>query len=370
MAEAPVERERERPLRLDDRSDNRGGGWSSSRPPTGPAVDSGWGSRGGRGGGRHGRSTREPPPAAPSNSSRSGPVELDAFGRPRRDYRSPSPDMEEIRRKRKELAAREEAERARVRDEEEREQREREREKEKERKRIEREEWVRRQEEAELERERQLRLAEVAAEQRRRDAEAAEAERARQAAERAARGPTPPPVFVPPPPAVSYAPIKISFGQRRSSPSVGGQQVPPPAQREPPSRSDPRDRRQRSPPSSTSTKGRSTPVQTLSSEAVSEAIRPASTVPPEPQRPRETYEKLAQVGEGTYGKVYKARNIETGAFVALKRIRMEGERDGFPVTAMREIKLLQSLRHPNVVALHEMMVSQGASMTTQSCPYG
>ncbi|KAJ8127906.1 hypothetical protein O1611_g5730 [Lasiodiplodia mahajangana] len=44
--------------------------------------------------------------------------------------------------------------------------------------------------------------------------------------------------------------------------------------------------------------------------------------------------------------------------VALKRIRMEGERDGFPVTAMREVKLLQSLRHPNVVELHEVMIEK------------
>lgn len=73
----------------------------------------------------------------------------------------------------------------------------------------------------------------------------------------------------------------------------------------------------------------------------------------------EAYERLAQVGEGTYGKVYKARNVETGALVALKRIRMEQEKDGFPITSMREIKLLQALRHPNVVRLSEMMVSKG-----------
>ncbi|EIW71827.1 hypothetical protein TREMEDRAFT_14841, partial [Tremella mesenterica DSM 1558] len=66
------------------------------------------------------------------------------------------------------------------------------------------------------------------------------------------------------------------------------------------------------------------------------------------------------VGEGTYGKVYKARNNESGKFVALKRIRMEGEKDGFPVTAMREIKLLQGLKHVNVVRLVEMMVSKGS----------
>ncbi|KAK4048176.1 kinase subunit of RNA polymerase II carboxy-terminal domain kinase I [Microbotryomycetes sp. JL221] len=75
--------------------------------------------------------------------------------------------------------------------------------------------------------------------------------------------------------------------------------------------------------------------------------------------PNDLYERLVQVGEGTYGKVYKARNVETGELVALKRIRMEAEKDGFPVTAVREIKLLQSLRHPNVVNLSEIMVSRG-----------
>ncbi|KFH70094.1 CMGC/CDK/CRK7 protein kinase [Podila verticillata NRRL 6337] len=72
------------------------------------------------------------------------------------------------------------------------------------------------------------------------------------------------------------------------------------------------------------------------------------------------YERVGQVGEGTYGKVYKARNKQTGEYVALKRIRMETEKDGFPITAMREIKLLQTLNHGHVVSLKELMVSKGA----------
>ncbi|RDA95736.1 hypothetical protein CP533_5057 [Ophiocordyceps camponoti-saundersi (nom. inval.)] len=64
------------------------------------------------------------------------------------------------------------------------------------------------------------------------------------------------------------------------------------------------------------------------------------------------------VGSGTYGKVFKALNVYTKGLVALKRIRMEGERDGFPVTAVREIKLLQSLRHTNIVNLQEVMVEK------------
>lgn len=70
------------------------------------------------------------------------------------------------------------------------------------------------------------------------------------------------------------------------------------------------------------------------------------------------YEIIGQVGEGTFGQVYKAHG--TRSRYALKRIRMESERDGFPVTAMREIKLLQSLDHPNVIRLYEMLVSHGS----------
>lgn len=64
------------------------------------------------------------------------------------------------------------------------------------------------------------------------------------------------------------------------------------------------------------------------------------------------------VGSGTYGKVFKAIHVYTKKLVALKKIRMEGERDGFPVTAVREIKLLQSLKHDNVVNLQEVMVEK------------
>ena len=92
---------------------------------------------------------------------------------------------------------------------------------------------------------------------------------------------------------------------------------------------------------------------------------------PKPRKTEDLYKIMSQVGEGTFGKVYKARNQLSGIHVALKRIRMEGEKDGFPVTAMREIKLLQSLKHDNVVKLHEMMVSKGKLCITSgvSCLY-
>ena len=61
------------------------------------------------------------------------------------------------------------------------------------------------------------------------------------------------------------------------------------------------------------------------------------------------YKKLEKLGEGTYGVVYKAINLETGETVAIKKIRLEKEDDGVPSTAIREISLLKNLKHPNVV---------------------
>ena len=63
------------------------------------------------------------------------------------------------------------------------------------------------------------------------------------------------------------------------------------------------------------------------------------------------YEKLERIGEGTYGVVYKARDLDTGHIYALKKIRLESEDEGIPSTAIREIALLKELQHTNIVRL-------------------
>ncbi|PQQ05002.1 cyclin-dependent kinase C-1 isoform X1 [Prunus yedoensis var. nudiflora] len=71
------------------------------------------------------------------------------------------------------------------------------------------------------------------------------------------------------------------------------------------------------------------------------------------------FEKLEQIGEGTYGQVFMARETRTGEIVALKKIRMDNEKEGFPITAIREIKILKRLHHENVVKLKEIVTSTG-----------
>ena len=64
----------------------------------------------------------------------------------------------------------------------------------------------------------------------------------------------------------------------------------------------------------------------------------------------ETIEKVL-LGEGTYGKVYKARSVRTGEAVAMKQMKLDAQKEGVPSTAIREIALLKELVHPNVVRI-------------------
>ncbi|KAI9924343.1 P-TEFb-associated cyclin-dependent protein kinase Cdk9 [Aspergillus wentii] len=70
------------------------------------------------------------------------------------------------------------------------------------------------------------------------------------------------------------------------------------------------------------------------------------------------FEFLGKLGEGTFGEVYKARLKKDSSVVALKKILMHNEKDGFPITALREIKLLKMLCHPNILQLKEMAVER------------
>ncbi|EDQ89694.1 uncharacterized protein MONBRDRAFT_25292 [Monosiga brevicollis MX1] len=70
------------------------------------------------------------------------------------------------------------------------------------------------------------------------------------------------------------------------------------------------------------------------------------------------YAKIDKLGEGTYGVVFKARDRHDGSIVALKRISLESAAEGVPSNAVREISLLKSLHHPNIVRLYDVLHSE------------
>jgi cyclin-dependent kinase len=69
---------------------------------------------------------------------------------------------------------------------------------------------------------------------------------------------------------------------------------------------------------------------------------------------------LSKIGEGTYGIVHKSRVIGDGGFYAMKTIFLNNEDEGIPSTAIREIGILQDLKHENIVRLHEVIHTQNA----------
>ena len=70
------------------------------------------------------------------------------------------------------------------------------------------------------------------------------------------------------------------------------------------------------------------------------------------------FQKLNRVGEGTYGVVYRAKDTISGDIVALKRVRMEKDKEGLPISSLREISLLLQLKNENIVKLKEVVVGR------------
>ena len=73
------------------------------------------------------------------------------------------------------------------------------------------------------------------------------------------------------------------------------------------------------------------------------------------------------IGEGTFGMVFKAEYVGDITFaeknripkkVALKKIKMEDSKEGFPITALREIMLMKKCHHENILEILEIVTSK------------
>lgn len=91
----------------------------------------------------------------------------------------------------------------------------------------------------------------------------------------------------------------------------------------------------------------------------SKYVPPRTQHPPLlPSRSVYSYERLNQIEEGSYGIVFRARDKQTGDIVALKKLKLDEEKYGFPITSLREINALIACKHENVVGIREIVVGE------------
>ena len=74
------------------------------------------------------------------------------------------------------------------------------------------------------------------------------------------------------------------------------------------------------------------------------------------------YDALGELGKGQFGIVSQAVRCKRGGakeVVAIKMLKFDFLKEGFPLEALREITLLSSLRHPNIVRMHAVACGSG-----------
>lgn len=75
---------------------------------------------------------------------------------------------------------------------------------------------------------------------------------------------------------------------------------------------------------------------------------------------KQRFEKLEELGKGSYGTVYRAKDRETNQTVALKKLKCDAG-EGLPSTTIREISLLRDLQHDNIVQVKDVAWAFGDS---------
>ncbi|KAF2456640.1 kinase-like domain-containing protein [Lineolata rhizophorae] len=89
---------------------------------------------------------------------------------------------------------------------------------------------------------------------------------------------------------------------------------------------------------------------------------------------RRRYVKGKKLGEGTYAIVYRGHlAADPAQAVAIKKIKVNADyKDGLTMDAIREVKFLQELSHPNIIAMHAVFSSrnQNLNLVLEFLPLG
>lgn len=69
------------------------------------------------------------------------------------------------------------------------------------------------------------------------------------------------------------------------------------------------------------------------------------------------FDQREEIGRGSYGTVFKARDLHTNRIIAMKTMNVDLEREGVPTTTLREVALLKELTHRNIVTLYDVVMT-------------
>ncbi len=79
------------------------------------------------------------------------------------------------------------------------------------------------------------------------------------------------------------------------------------------------------------------------------------------------YHVVRKLGEGSFGEVFKAKDISNGRIVALKRVRVKSLDSGVPLSLLREVKSLEMIRSPHVIRLFSSFAQGSAVVIVCEC---
>jgi len=67
------------------------------------------------------------------------------------------------------------------------------------------------------------------------------------------------------------------------------------------------------------------------------------------------FKVIDDIGSGSYGIVQKCFDTESKRIVAIKKIKILADNDGFPQSSLREVSILSKLNHDNIVKLYQVL---------------
>jgi serine/threonine protein kinase len=71
------------------------------------------------------------------------------------------------------------------------------------------------------------------------------------------------------------------------------------------------------------------------------------------------YERSGKIGQGSFGKIFKAKNRKNKQIVVLKEINLPGMRPASVKEAENEVFLLKTLDHPNLLKFIDAFKNRG-----------